>query len=163
MQEIFAVVCPDDSFDPRQVITTTLGETYFGGAKGQVKTASISPSGEMKLTLLYGPDDNPVTPPVEEKILILQQELCRGNKWYVNLSEAAAGDITISAYHQVVDSAGDLVCISDPPEVWTVTAGLLVDDFTFTLCSAVPEGGYVYFFFTITGADDYSQSIIYKC
>ena len=42
IQECFAVVCPDDDYDPMDEITTELGETYFGGAKGRVKTSCFN-------------------------------------------------------------------------------------------------------------------------
>ncbi len=55
-QECSAILCTD--YDPRDVITTELGETYFAGEKAQVANAEISPSGEVKFKLLYGPVDN---------------------------------------------------------------------------------------------------------
>ena len=47
-----------DTFDPTKEITSELGETYLGGAKGKIGKSEISPSGLIKLNLLYGPDDN---------------------------------------------------------------------------------------------------------
>jgi len=52
-QECSAILC--EEIDPMGEITTELGETYFGGAKAIIKTASLNPSGEMKFVLLYGP------------------------------------------------------------------------------------------------------------
>ena len=52
-QECSAVLC--EELDPEGVITTELGETYFGGAKAEVKTAALSPTGETKFELIYGP------------------------------------------------------------------------------------------------------------
>jgi len=47
-----------DDFDPKKYITTELGETYFGGIKGYVKTATIQPDGLIKLSLIYGQEEN---------------------------------------------------------------------------------------------------------
>lgn len=55
-QECSAILC--DELDPMGEITTELGETYFGGAKAIIKTATITPSGETKFALLYGPLPN---------------------------------------------------------------------------------------------------------
>jgi hypothetical protein len=45
-------------FDPKEYLTTELGETYFNGEKAKVSKANIKPYGEINLELLYGPDDN---------------------------------------------------------------------------------------------------------
>ena len=55
-QECTAILCAD--YDPRDEITTELGETYFAGEKARVGSAEIAPSGEVKFKLLYGPVDN---------------------------------------------------------------------------------------------------------
>ena len=69
-QEIKAVVCYEDAYDPNDYITTELGETWFGGQKGYVKTASIKPSGEVTFNLLYGEDkDTSVVMPERVKTL----------------------------------------------------------------------------------------------
>lgn len=52
LQEIPAIDCVD--FDPEKYITTELGETYFGGEKGSVKSAELTPMGELSLNLVYG-------------------------------------------------------------------------------------------------------------
>jgi len=58
LQNINAVVCYEDNFDPEEYITTELGEEWFDGEKGYVREASLKPTGEMSLSLLYGPDKN---------------------------------------------------------------------------------------------------------
>lgn len=57
-QEIGAIVCYGDGYDPVDYITTELGETWFGGQKGYVKQATIHPDGKVEFTLLYGEDKN---------------------------------------------------------------------------------------------------------
>ena len=57
-QEVNAIVCYEDGYDPNDAITTELGETYFGGLKGQVKQATIYPDGRVNFNLLYGEDRN---------------------------------------------------------------------------------------------------------
>jgi len=46
-QETAMIYCGE--FDPNQYMTTDLGEMYFGGAKGYIESASMSPDGSIKL------------------------------------------------------------------------------------------------------------------
>jgi hypothetical protein len=55
-QDCSAILC--STFDPASEIITELGETYFAGARGMVQKAERRPSGEVKLSLLYGPAGN---------------------------------------------------------------------------------------------------------
>lgn len=57
-QNCSAILC--GSYDPSDLIKTELGMTHFGGAKAQVQSSALSPSGEIKFSLLYGPVDNAV-------------------------------------------------------------------------------------------------------
>ena len=71
-QECSAIICAD--YDPGDTITTELGETYLDGAKAQVQRSELSPSGEIKFNLLYGPDDNENTGVAEVKVLAIFEE-----------------------------------------------------------------------------------------
>ena len=73
-QECFAIICPSDSYNPANEITTELGETYFSGVKASVEQSELSPSGEMKFSLLYGPPDNipaVITDPIVDESYLL--------------------------------------------------------------------------------------------
>ena len=48
-QEIGAIVCYGDGYDPVDYITTELGETWFGGQKGYVKQATNIQTGRLSL------------------------------------------------------------------------------------------------------------------
>ncbi len=57
-QNINAIICYEDNYRPEDYITTELGEDWFGGQKGYVKTARRHPDGKVEFTLLYGEDKN---------------------------------------------------------------------------------------------------------
>jgi hypothetical protein len=69
-QPVNAIVCYEDDYSPEDYITTELGETYFGGEKGYVESATIHPEGKVEFSLLYGPDkDTAVVMPPRSKNL----------------------------------------------------------------------------------------------
>jgi len=57
-QNVSAVICSAEEYDPENYITTELGETWFGGQKGYIDKASIKPYGQIDFELLYGEDSN---------------------------------------------------------------------------------------------------------
>lgn len=63
-QDCSAIVCPADDYDPADEIITELGFKHFGNntlagnVPAKVQTSTIHPTGEMKLSLLYGPPDD---------------------------------------------------------------------------------------------------------
>ena len=65
-QEHNAILCTD--FDPKDYITTELGETYFGGIKAYVDKAVVKPYGEVNFTLVYGPAENDQTEIADEEV-----------------------------------------------------------------------------------------------
>jgi len=70
IQQIKAIICFEDNYEPNQYITTELGEDWFGGEKGYVQAATIKPSGQVDFTLGYGPDkDTEVVMPTRPKSL----------------------------------------------------------------------------------------------
>ena len=95
-QEINAIVCYDDNYDPNDLITTELGETYFDGEKGVVKSATIKPDGEVRFTLLYGETNTSgeTTPP--DFTLWIVEDLALYNNSYVHcyLNQPAPFDMT---------------------------------------------------------------------
>ena len=69
-QEIKAIVCYEDAYEPTDYITTELGETWFSGQKAYVKQATIHHDGHIDFTLLYGEDeDSEVVLPTRTKSL----------------------------------------------------------------------------------------------
>jgi hypothetical protein len=138
VQNCNAIVCPSDNFDPNNLITTELGEIYLN-AKATVKKASLKPTGEMALELVYGPADNENTGPVAENgIIVINQDCdatyCETLK--ATLSKAMDIDRNIIVtYTQYV--GGEIFCQSDP-ETWTIHAGELSSTFTLAdPCSGV--------------------------
>jgi len=55
-QDCSAIICSD--YDPNDAIITELGMIHFGGVYGEVQRSELSPTGRIKLALLYGPADN---------------------------------------------------------------------------------------------------------
>ncbi len=104
-----------DEFDPEEEITTELGETYLGGAKGMVGRSDISPSGLIKLNLLYGPEDNITTandPPKTIKLIEVADVAGTSSTFYATLSEPATdnggGKITIKIKLSCKDAGNNL-------------------------------------------------------
>ena len=85
-QEINAIICNphiEADYDPNDLITTELGETYFSGEKGEVKSAVIHPYEEVNFTLLYGETNvsGEITPPA--KVLDLAEHIVLHNNSYL--------------------------------------------------------------------------------
>ena len=135
LQQIPAIVCPSDNYDPANYITTELGETWFGGIKGIVSRSELKPSGEMKFELIYGPANNSPTPIIDEKWILLFETEC--GKFTAQLSEVSGSDLDIVIAYSVY--IGGVLQCSDS-ETWTITAGKFIDSHDLTLC-ADPSGG----------------------
>jgi len=130
-QEIKAIACVD--FDPSETITTELGETYFGGEKGDVAKASIKPSGEMDLILRYGPVDGVNSGWSDCFAVVGTVEYTLNSGHYTDItthfefSKPSAG-INISIVVTVYDNLGALQCTSVSHSI-TFTAGArTIDD-----------------------------------
>ena len=96
IQEINAVVCYEDAYDPNDRITTELGEIYFDGEKGYVKSATISPTGQVKFSLLYGDTElGGESTPEPPTFWIVEDLTLHNNSYvYVYLNVPAPYDIT---------------------------------------------------------------------
>jgi hypothetical protein len=139
LQPVNAIVCPLDNFDPADLITTELGETYLGSAKATVKKSTLKPTGEMSFDLVYGPADNENTGPAAENGIIVINQDCEATyceKLKATLSKPMDIDRDIIVtYTQYV--GGVIFCQSDP-ETWTIPAGATSSDFTIAdPCSGV--------------------------
>lgn len=128
-QQITAIVCYEDGYEPSQYITTELGETWFGGEKGFVKTASIKPTGQVDFNLLYGADkDTSVVMPPRPKTLHSQVDTAGGDvtttlsepsdtdtTYYIWWNNSTCQEITIPAgtIHQVdaIEEIGEITDI----------------------------------------------------
>ena len=95
LQEINAIVCYEDNYDPADLITTELGEVWLDGEKGHVKTASIKPDGHVKFNLLYGSTQlsGEIEPPAKWFWIVEDLHLHNDSYVYVYLSEPAAVDM----------------------------------------------------------------------
>lgn len=121
-QDQFSIISCE-TFDPTEVITTELGDDYFGGAKGAVKTATIKPYGQIDLILRYGYDENENTGLTADKTLIITEEKTGATEttYTVTLCQAEVVDLTISIWLTCVDSNLD-TCDTVPVDV-VITAG----------------------------------------
>jgi hypothetical protein len=87
-QETKAIICWEDDYDPNDYMTTELGEDYFDGQKGYIKTLSLKPSGEASIILQYGLDiDADVVMPNPIKTIHLYVYCVEGSYYEVELSE----------------------------------------------------------------------------
>lgn len=139
-QSCSIVICLD--FDPEDEITTELGETYFGGAKALVENASLHPTGELNLSLLYGPADNPAVFPPAQKWARLEQITC--DHWHATFSETPTTAPTVNFKYYIYESDHSTEHCSDLVGVdWDLSA---VDNLTVAFCGGgIPSGGCVYY------------------
>lgn len=86
-QDIKAIICYEDSYDPEDNITTELGEVFFGGQKASVATATLHPDGHTEFNLLYGEDKN-ITPTPVPKYKTLHCTIDLPRHIYSHLTEA---------------------------------------------------------------------------
>lgn len=157
-QECSAIIC--EEFDPSNEITTELGETYFAGAKARVEHSELSPSGKLKLSLLYGPVDNEPTAIEDVPCILIEEGDC--GHFYATLSEPAPADMDIIASHEILDSLGAQVCTGGP-ETWTILTGERESSHNFSLCDSVPAGGCLNMAWDVTDFAGWVVSYIYKC
>ena len=95
-QEVLAKVCREDNYDPRDYITTELGEIHFLGEKASVMRSELKPSGEMRFLLLYGETNLSGESEPEPLVMLIIEDLLLHNNSYVRvyLSAAAPYDMT---------------------------------------------------------------------
>lgn len=104
LQNINAVVCYEDGYDPNDYITTELGETWLSGEKGYVRSADIKPTGEVSFELAYGETGEPSEPPVAMKIInVVYDPDVDPNNVYTYLSEPNVYDTYYWIYWDSTD------------------------------------------------------------
>ena len=146
-------------------ITTELGETYFGGAKARVEQSELSPSGKIKMSLLYGPVDNEPTEIADEKWILVYEDGC-GN-FTALLSETDAGDIDLLIKFVVFDSDNLEVCDDNVGETFTIEAGKTTDTYSITYANcaggaaAMAAGGCILYYSVTTSVGGYTVSWIF--
>lgn len=155
LQECYAIVCPGDDYNPADEITTMLGETYLGGVKAKVQRSELGPSGEMKLSLLYGPTDNENTGVTEGKTIFIKQTA--DDTFKATLTQPApVGNITLALYVIIYDALGAEVCNgSASPQTWTIEAGNREDTVVLVapaMCDVIPVDGCMELSLNSTGA-----------
>ena len=128
------------------MIKTELGELYFDGEKGYIKRAELSPSGMVKLTLLYGTKNYYLTPPVEDAPWI-RVTMSNCTHFEALLSEPAPVGGLALEFRYVVMSLDPRIteCYnSDPWDVWTIAEGETIASFDLDLLCAIPDPGCLY-------------------
>lgn len=155
-QECSAILC--EELDPTGDITTELGETYFGGAKAIIKTASLSPTGEIKFVLLYGPLPalNPGTPDLFGVFAVpsLTSTLVPDDTVEIEFTFTAPcpGDYTVRIQQFVYD-AGSMVHDVGAWETVVFLTGTTSYSFTPVYTHQIDPGWTVRLFFEYTGSE----------
>lgn len=139
---INAIVCPADNFNPADLITTELGETYFSGEKGAVEKSELFPNGLMKLNLLYGPPENENTGIADRKWCLIWEN--GAGHFQALFSEAPTTDYTFSIVHIIYDSTGSIVC-TGATQYRTIDHDNPDNPFDVTLCDSVPASGWIWY------------------
>lgn len=134
-----AILC--DDYDPKDSITTELGDTYLGGVVAKVRHASLKPTGEVEFNLVYGPEGN-VNTGVEIKKFIRIEQV--DNMLYACCSEVPGVDIHVTIENTLCDDTPqadiDWVVNSGNRSEWYDITGLKI------LLITVPTAGwYLYF------------------
>lgn len=126
-QPISAIVCPEDLYDPADSITTELGETYFGGAKGQVQRSELLPTGQINFALLYGPDANENTGVDDNYFCVIGYISFPGKADYLvrlRFNKPAPGNYNIRIRENIYDDVGGLNC-TGAYDTFTIVAGTI--------------------------------------
>ena len=156
-QECFAIVCPEDGYDPADYITTELGETYFSGQKAKVLNAELKPSGETKFQLGYSDPGVAQTAITESDWILITETDC--GEFSAALSKNADADLDIVIKYIIYDADMVVVCSdTGDGETWTIPSGSASSTFALTLCDVIPAGGcirYVNLPFEVTGKPEW--------
>lgn len=158
-QDCTAIVCTD--YDPEDLITTELGETYFGGAKATVKRSEIHPTGRIDFNLIYGPADNAPTEIEDDRYIIVYEAVC--GEFTAILSEPADANIDVLIKYVIYNdyTTLDVLCSDAVGETWTIPLGATTDTYSMTLCDTIPVGGCIYYYITVVGDPTWTVSFIY--
>jgi hypothetical protein len=145
-QECSVIFC--NTFASNVNIKTELGELYFESEKASVKRAELSPTGEVKLTLMYGTKNGGVIPPPPARPWVqITRTLC--THFEAILSEPApVGGLSIELRY-VVFSLNPRVqqCFNSAPwDVWTIAEGLTIASYELETLCPVPFGGCIYLY-----------------
>lgn len=162
IQQCSAIIC--DDYDPRDEITTELGETYLSGAKAKVETSSLRPTGAIEFNLLYGPPDNEPTEIADIAGALIEEDAGQCGHFHLKLTRATTAELHIIVSHEILDSTGTQVCTGGP-ETWTINLGDTESNHTFTLCNSIPAGGCVNYAWTYTDleGDGYIVDVVTEC
>jgi hypothetical protein len=130
------------TLNPNRGIITELGETHFGGQRGEIKKAVVKPYGEVNITLVYGPEASEITPETETKIIRIEESGICG-ELHATLSPAADVDIDLYIGYGMYDEDGNFVCGENPADtpVWTISAGATTANFTVSFDAPACGGG----------------------
>jgi hypothetical protein len=140
-QECSIIQCT--AFNPTLTLTTELGEDYLGGAKAIVKTARISFTNDISLSLLYGPADNVNTGVPDTKWVRITESGC--GKFTALFSEAPTVDYTISIIHIIYNATHETVCVGAPAQDWVIDHTDWDAEFSLVLCDTIPSGGCIWY------------------
>lgn len=99
-QDVSIILC--EEFDPQEEIVSELGETYLGGVYGSVSKSDLSPSGLMKLSLLYGPPGNDNTGNPSTRAIRCVEVNSGANQ---------------ATYYLTFSHAADAALVADPPQI----------------------------------------------
>lgn len=107
IQECSIILC--ETFNPKEYLTTELGEFYFGGEKGYVRRAVIKPYGEINLELIYGPvaTANPGIGDIKVITITEERGFGESSDFYANLTVPADGDLTVDIDVKCYDAVGN--------------------------------------------------------
>lgn len=130
------------AFDPSQLLTTELGETYFGGLKAFVKRAEILPSGLIKLNLAYGEADNAIVPVAYDNLIQIEEvandvhpAIPTACTYYATTSIPADANLTITFTVRILTDWGIINNVTDSI---TIPAGTRTGNVT--IAWPVPAG-----------------------
>lgn len=156
-QDVSAIVCPVDNFDPLDRITTELGTTYLDGVKATVGRAELNPNGLMKFSLEYGPADNVNTGITDLVWYVITENGC--GVFDIELSQAADQDYDIPITYDIYDSTGTLI-YTGGAQTWTIESGDLVDSYSTLFYETIPSGGWWVPHLDLTELEDWNGEII---
>lgn len=140
-QECNIIQCT--AFDPTLTLQTELGEIYLHNERGTVKTAKISPTDDIALSLIYGPPHNDNTGVPDNKWVRLTENGC--GTFTALFSEVPTENYTISIKHIILDAVHAIVCTDGVGQDWVIDHDDWDAPFSLVLCDTIPSGGCIWY------------------
>jgi hypothetical protein len=161
-QECSVIYCLEDisDYDPYETVTTELGYSKFHDSPvyASIQKSELSPTGEMKFNLLYGPKENGFSPIPETNIVTITQDTdCLTLRAVLTKIMDVVGGLDVTFNQAVYDNLGALKCSS--LETWHFNVGMVSDLLIIVPCTLLLDGYCIEY--TLFATSDGSWDVVF--